>query len=179
MTWPADSQDDPLPFVPSFDCAALPWVDGLPLPPDGSLLVFLHHEEAYDTFDRGKDQHARIVHVPVGADTVAEASQDYSPHPVRAGGTVIDRERENFLVEQRPDGSELHPAEVTKYFNQLVASLGLPPIRHPRFAPRRSHPSPRGGRRHQSRPSSLGSLHEHSYPRYLHQCVSEAGQRCC
>jgi integrase len=29
----------------------------------------------------------------------------------------------------RPDGSELHPAEITKYFNQLVAGLGLPPIR--------------------------------------------------
>jgi integrase len=29
----------------------------------------------------------------------------------------------------RPDGAELHPAEVTRYFNQLVASLGLPPIR--------------------------------------------------
>jgi len=29
----------------------------------------------------------------------------------------------------RPDGSELHPADITRYFNQLVASLGLPPIR--------------------------------------------------
>ena len=29
----------------------------------------------------------------------------------------------------RPDGSALHPAEITKYFNQLVANLGLPPIR--------------------------------------------------
>ena len=28
----------------------------------------------------------------------------------------------------RPDGSELHPAEITKYFNQLVARLGLSPI---------------------------------------------------
>ena len=29
----------------------------------------------------------------------------------------------------RPDGGELRPADVTKYFNQLVAVLGLPPIR--------------------------------------------------
>ncbi|MDT5041131.1 MAG: hypothetical protein QOE51_2116 [Actinoplanes sp.] len=29
----------------------------------------------------------------------------------------------------RTDGAELHPAEVTRYFNQLVAALGLPPIR--------------------------------------------------
>ena len=29
----------------------------------------------------------------------------------------------------RPDGGELHPADVTKHFNQLVAALGLPPIR--------------------------------------------------
>jgi integrase len=29
----------------------------------------------------------------------------------------------------RRDGSELHPAWITKYFNQLVANLGLPPIR--------------------------------------------------
>jgi integrase len=29
----------------------------------------------------------------------------------------------------RPDGGELHPADITKYFNRLVAALGLPPIR--------------------------------------------------
>ncbi|HUQ55244.1 DUF1963 domain-containing protein [Lentzea sp.] len=38
--WPGTS----LPFIASVDCAALPRAEGLPLPEDGSLLFFLHHE---------------------------------------------------------------------------------------------------------------------------------------
>ncbi|NEA98093.1 DUF1963 domain-containing protein [Streptomyces sp. SID13726] len=64
MPWPAcDSM--PLPFIASFDCAALPRVDDLPLPADGSLLFFLHHDRAYDEreeFDKDDEMaYARVV----------------------------------------------------------------------------------------------------------------------
>jgi hypothetical protein len=73
MPWPV-GREFPLPFVASFDCARLPRVDGLALPPDGSLLVFLDHELAYEPSDRGRDQkYARLLHVPAGTATeVAE-----------------------------------------------------------------------------------------------------------
>jgi hypothetical protein len=46
MPWPA-SPSGPLPFVASLDCAAVPRVDDLALPADGSLLFFLHHDLAH------------------------------------------------------------------------------------------------------------------------------------
>jgi hypothetical protein len=72
--WPSSSSG-PLPFVASLDCAALPPVDGLALPADGSLLVFLHHEWA-DEADSvtGEQEFARVVYVPAGTETArAEA----------------------------------------------------------------------------------------------------------
>ncbi len=58
-----------LPFVASFDCAALPQVDDLPLPVDGSLLFFLDHEEAVEADSLQQAQsYARVVHVPAGAE---------------------------------------------------------------------------------------------------------------
>jgi hypothetical protein len=99
MPWPTDPEDYPLPFVASFDCATLPRVDGLPLPPDGSLLVFLNHEDAYESFDRGKEQqYARLVYVPVGTDTVAEAPEDDSLDPFVSDGEFIGPERDLFAV---------------------------------------------------------------------------------
>jgi hypothetical protein len=77
MPWPA-GPGGPLPFVASFDCAALPKVDGLALPPDGSLLIFLHHECAYETFDHVDEQkYARIVYLPAGTETVVADEPDY------------------------------------------------------------------------------------------------------
>ncbi|BEL05272.1 DUF1963 domain-containing protein [Actinoplanes sichuanensis] len=70
MEWPS-SGHDPLPFIAEIDCAALPRVGGLPLPADGTLLFFLHHENAHDEFDETKEQrHARVVYLPAGTDTV-------------------------------------------------------------------------------------------------------------
>jgi hypothetical protein len=76
MAWPS-SDLGPLPFVASFDCAALPAVDGLALPADGSLLFFLHHEWAYDAFSVAEEQeYARVVYVPAGAATVTADEPD-------------------------------------------------------------------------------------------------------
>ncbi|WP_434444108.1 DUF1963 domain-containing protein [Lentzea sp. E54] len=55
-----------LPFIASFDCAALPRVEGLPLLTDGLLLFFLHHE---DDHMEGGDEFARVLYVPAGTDT--------------------------------------------------------------------------------------------------------------
>ena len=77
MEWPAG----PLPFVASFDCAALPQADGLALPADGSLLFFLHHENAYDAGLGGssvaeEQNYARVVYVPAGVDTAPAEKPD-------------------------------------------------------------------------------------------------------
>jgi len=86
MEWPA-SPSGPLPFVASFDCAALPQVDGLALPADGSLLVFLHHEWAYETFDHVDEQeYARIIYVPAGAETEVADEPDHE-EPVFSDST--------------------------------------------------------------------------------------------
>src|SRR4051812_21962786 len=77
MRWPS-SESSPLPFVASFDCAALPRVDGLALPADGSLLFFLHHEWADDTCSIADEQKfARVVHVPAGTDTATVEEPDH------------------------------------------------------------------------------------------------------
>jgi hypothetical protein len=99
MPWPTTNSQTPLPFVASFDCAALPRVDDLPLPPDGSLLIFLHHEKAYDTYDRGEEQqHARIVYVPAGTDTVAATLADYPCYPFTTQREFIGPEQDLFAV---------------------------------------------------------------------------------
>ena len=74
--WPsaAADEDEPLPFIASFDCAALPSVAGLALPADGSLLFFLEHEYACECDSIDDEQpYARVVYVPAGTDTAAVA----------------------------------------------------------------------------------------------------------
>ncbi|MEU4161969.1 DUF1963 domain-containing protein [Actinoplanes sp. NPDC026670] len=95
MAWPS-AGDSPLPFVAEIDCAALPRVDGLPLPAAGSLLFFLHHENAYDEYDETKEQrHARVVHVPAGVDTVtAEEPADTDGMFCNTRITFIGREHD-------------------------------------------------------------------------------------
>lgn len=65
-------QTMPLPFIASLECAALPRVDGLALPPDGSLLFFLEHEYASECDSvEDEQEYARVVHIPAGTDTAA------------------------------------------------------------------------------------------------------------
>ncbi|WP_262284367.1 YwqG family protein [Micromonospora sp. MA102] len=66
--WPSE-RGIPLPFVASLDCAALPKVEKLPLPVDGSLLFFLDPEQAFDACSRGYDAYARVLYVPAGTET--------------------------------------------------------------------------------------------------------------
>ncbi|TYB91450.1 DUF1963 domain-containing protein [Micromonospora sp. WP24] len=61
--WPSE-RGTPLPFVASLDCAALPKVEKLPLPVDGSLLFFLDPEQAFDACSRGYDAYARVLTSP-------------------------------------------------------------------------------------------------------------------
>ena len=80
MPWPACGSM-PLPFIASFDCAALPRVDDLPLPADGSLLFFLHHDRAYDEreeFEKDDEmEYARVVYVPAGTPMVTAQEPDH------------------------------------------------------------------------------------------------------
>ncbi|MEU7876218.1 DUF1963 domain-containing protein [Dactylosporangium sp. NPDC049140] len=74
--WPSE-RGIPLPFVASLDCAALPKVEKLPLPVDGSLLFFLDPEPAFDAWCRGYDAYARVLYVPAGTETaVRQPSSD-------------------------------------------------------------------------------------------------------
>lgn len=65
VEWPGGG--DPLPFIGSVDCAALPRTEGLGLPADGSLLFFLHHEE--DMEEHPTTEFSRALYVPAGAET--------------------------------------------------------------------------------------------------------------
>jgi len=98
-SWPS-SGSGPLPFIASVDCAALPRIDGLALPADGSLLFFLHHEDAYEAFSvTGEQEYARVVHVPAGAETVTaeepEHAEEMFSEPERA---FVGPERDLFAT---------------------------------------------------------------------------------
>ncbi|KUL27056.1 YwqG family protein [Actinoplanes awajinensis] len=75
--WPS-SEFGPLPFIVAIDCAALPRVDGLALPVQGSLLFFLHHEHAYEACSTTEEQeHARVIYVPAGVHTEVAVEPDH------------------------------------------------------------------------------------------------------
>ncbi|WP_434450058.1 DUF1963 domain-containing protein [Lentzea sp. E54] len=84
--WPTDGDGYALRFIASVDCAALPRAEGLPLPTDGSLLLFLEHEE--DTlapFSRDEQpEYARALYVPAGTETAV------APLPSSLEGTDVD-----------------------------------------------------------------------------------------
>jgi hypothetical protein len=81
MPWPSLAEPaypagEPLPFMLSLDCAALPRVPGLPLPEAGSLRFFLDPQGAQEcgTMSIAREQAcAQVVYVPAGTPTeVAE-----------------------------------------------------------------------------------------------------------
>ncbi|MGW2145454.1 DUF1963 domain-containing protein [Nonomuraea bangladeshensis] len=69
--WPTDRDGFALPFIASVDCAALPRAEGLPLPADGSLLLFLRYEEdLLAPFSPDEQpEYARVLYVPAGTET--------------------------------------------------------------------------------------------------------------
>ncbi|WP_189222452.1 DUF1963 domain-containing protein [Saccharothrix coeruleofusca] len=90
MGWPGSEIGSPLPFIASVDCAALPRAEGLPLPVDGSLLFFLHHEEDHEgAAFTGQSGFAQVLYVPAGTETVVA-----SPPP--------DHDSANFFCEDIP-----------------------------------------------------------------------------
>ncbi|MFD2029077.1 DUF1963 domain-containing protein [Promicromonospora aerolata] len=130
MPWPTTDPGVPLPFVASFDCAALPRVDGLPLPLDGSLLVFLHHEDAYDTDRRSEEQQfARLVHVPAGTETVVATLADYPRNHFTTEREFIGPEHDLFatvhadLPAWLADEDDEDAEELTSFQEQLARDL--------------------------------------------------------
>jgi uncharacterized protein DUF1963 len=74
---PEDVDSVALPFVASFDCAALPRIDDLALPTDGSLFFFLDHEEAIEADSEEDAQRcARVVHVPADSGAGVDPGED-------------------------------------------------------------------------------------------------------
>ncbi|MDR7279199.1 DUF1963 domain-containing protein [Catenuloplanes atrovinosus] len=137
MEWPS-GEYGPLPFVASIDCAALPRVDGLALPADGSLLFFLHHEDAYEEYSvAGEQKHARVVHVPAGTDTVIAEEPEHAEivfnnmtldfvAPRRELRAVVAAELPEWLgdgddVESTRDGDQAHLARDLPHLAELVA----------------------------------------------------------
>ncbi|WUI58822.1 YwqG family protein [Micromonospora zamorensis] len=120
LPWPAGLRG-PLPFVASFDCATLPKVDGLALPPDGTLLIFLDHESAYDTCDRDEEQqYARIVHVPAGTDSVVTDPPDDAPErPSHTQRTFVGPESDLFAIVHAAVPHWLNNDEDREYENGL------------------------------------------------------------
>ncbi|MEU4805668.1 YwqG family protein [Actinosynnema sp. NPDC023587] len=102
--WPSDKRGNPLPFIASVDCAVLPRVGRLPLPEDGSLLFFLHHEDDL-LAPLGTDvpEFARVVHVPAGAETAVA-----SPPPGHDSTTPF-HENIPFLAPEGPLSAWVQP----------------------------------------------------------------------
>ncbi|GLY15713.1 hypothetical protein Kisp01_27280 [Kineosporia sp. NBRC 101677] len=124
LEWPR-SEYGPLPFVVSYDCAALPQVEGLPIPPTGTMLFFLHHEDDYES-DAKDQQHAQAIYVPLGAETVEAAE------PEHAESMFSDWER-NFVRPQRelyawvradlPEWLSRDEADLSAFQRELVQDL--------------------------------------------------------
>ncbi|WP_051765358.1 DUF1963 domain-containing protein [Saccharothrix syringae] len=95
VKWPSSESGLPLPFIASIDCAALPRAEGLPLPADGSLLFFLHHENDYeDPLD--ESGYARVLYVPSGTETVVA-----TPLPDRDSARFFNENLPFLLPEHR------------------------------------------------------------------------------
>ncbi|MBQ0977461.1 DUF1963 domain-containing protein [Micromonospora sp. M61] len=126
MPWPTDPEGYPLPFIASFDCAALPRVERLPLPSDGSLLVFLHHEEDYDVCERsGEQQYGRLLYVRAGTETAAQLPADYAAHPYYANRDFIAPEQDLFAVVHADPPSWLtaEDADLSVFQQQLARDM--------------------------------------------------------
>lgn len=96
MGWPGSEIGSPLPFIASVDCAALPRAEGLPLPADGSLLFFLHHEEDHEGGSfTGQSGFAQALYVPAGTETVV------APVPPDHDSARVFNEDIPFLAPER------------------------------------------------------------------------------
>ncbi|WP_430785417.1 DUF1963 domain-containing protein [Actinoplanes sp. G11-F43] len=112
MSWPVGDGTMPLPFIASLDCAALPRVDDVPLPADGTLLFFLHHDRAFDEreeWDKDDErEYARVVYVPAGTPMVSAEKPD---HPEE----VFYNTRLSFVGAEQRLAAAVH-AELPRWF---------------------------------------------------------------
>ncbi|QFZ17749.1 DUF1963 domain-containing protein [Saccharothrix syringae] len=129
--WPTDGNGYALPFIASVDCAALPRVEGLPLPTDGSLLLFLQYEEdSLEPFSPDEQpEYARLLYVPAGAETVV------APLPPELDGmdvygmpllipeyelsAWVEADLPEWMEETDESDMELQPGYVRQLFNDL------------------------------------------------------------
>ncbi|MFJ2082799.1 DUF1963 domain-containing protein [Micromonospora chokoriensis] len=119
--WPSDGVG-PLPFIFSVDCAALPRVDGLGLPADGSLLFFLNHEQAAAT---GERRYGRVVHVPAGTETTVAAGSTDQPfiEEQYAVGATLRAELPGWFGADEDEDEDEDEDDLTPFQQQLARDL--------------------------------------------------------
>lgn len=125
MKWPS-FRGYPLPFVASFDCAALPRLDGLELPEDGSLLIFLHHEDAADADSIDDEQeHARLMHVPAGVATEEPAEPEVEPDTFARPRDFVAAEQLLFatVYGQWPEWLDVEESDLPEFQRQAAREL--------------------------------------------------------
>lgn len=112
-----------MPFIASVDCAVLPRVEGLPLPVDGSLLFFLHHEYDLDAPPGAdKPEFARVLYVPDGTDTVVAVP------PPDHDSTRFFNEDIPFLVPERRLSAWVGP-DLPRWIEEQDAELESDAVR--------------------------------------------------
>ncbi|MGM1058570.1 DUF1963 domain-containing protein [Saccharothrix sp. Mg75] len=129
--WPTDGDGYALPFIASVDFAALPRAEGLPLPTDGSLLLFLQYEEDAMAHFRpdGQPKYARVLHVPAGTETAVpplppelEGMDDHGMPlliPERTLSAWVEADLPEWMEETDEHAMEFQPDYVNELFTEL------------------------------------------------------------
>ncbi|MFI6993921.1 DUF1963 domain-containing protein [Nonomuraea wenchangensis] len=129
--WPSDRDGFALPFIASVDCAALPRAEGLPLPADGSLLLFLRYEEDLlaPFSPDGQPEYARVLYVPAGTETAVsplppelDGIDDYGM-PLLIPERMLSAWVEADLPEWMEETDELAMEGQSDYVNELFNDL--------------------------------------------------------
>ncbi|QNE74079.1 DUF1963 domain-containing protein [Streptomyces finlayi] len=126
---PVDTPDPWEPLLATLDCAALPEeVTGLPLPPDGHLLLFGFPEVVIAPHSTGE-----VVYIPAG--TPVEERKTKNPCVYGEEEDDVDEDA-LFVYEQFPKGDLRLSADVSLPYHHLITSqetpFGAPLPGHPR-----------------------------------------------
>ncbi|MEU6218651.1 DUF1963 domain-containing protein [Streptomyces sp. NPDC047022] len=117
---PVDAHDPRFPLLATLDCASLPAeVTGLPLPPDGHLLLFGFP----DLMDPDSaDSAGEVVYIPAGTPVEERKTRNAVVH-----GKEIDEDDEYLaLYEQFPDDELRLSADVSLPYHYLSTSPEVP-----------------------------------------------------
>ncbi|WP_330276440.1 YwqG family protein [Lentzea sp. NBC_00516] len=120
-----------LPFVASYDCAALPGIDDLALPSDGSLLFFLDHEEAVEAdSEEDAQRYARVVYVPAESGLSVDGGYDLFATVQPELPHWVDMDEEELSGYQRQQVLDLpHRSELVALVGRLWPKSGQGEIR--------------------------------------------------